>query len=271
MTALTVFCGCSYTEGIGLDEEILNSNLWTNIVHATLLPETKLVNIAKSGSTNEDILLSALDALYSQSDCKYLFVAWTNPKRLHIWPGVETYNTKLYLESSKIPDLPLHPGTVILGSYVENIRDRFFDLSHHHYDLVKILRYTNTIAGLAQRMGVRAFFVNALMHVAKNYFNPVVDPDRRPSDTPQQTQKLLHADTRDDKEYFQIYDQTHKDYAQTGGLNAAWLNLDQGMRTAFYLDRGNDNLHPGPISNQTFAQFCIKKLQSLQVSTNYNG
>ena len=53
----TVFCGCSYTSGVGLDLEDADPGLWVNILHQSIpqLSKTKLINAGKSGATNEDI------------------------------------------------------------------------------------------------------------------------------------------------------------------------------------------------------------------------
>lgn len=263
MSGSTVFCGCSYTKGVGLDLEDQDPNLWTNILHRTVsqLSTTKLINTGTSGLINEDIFLSALDSIINNPGCRYLFVAFTSLKRLHANPSVETYNTHIHLESAKIKDVHINPKITISGSYVENIRDRFFDLTHLHYDILKILHYTRLIEQTAKKFNIEVFFVNSLMDIDKNYFVPVVASSRTPSDTTPMTQNLLNADTRDDEEYFQIYDKIHLDYRNTGGLLCNWLNLDQGFRTNFYLDRGNDNMHPGPKSNQAFGDFLTEKIQ----------
>lgn len=263
MTYSTVFCGCSYVQGTGLDLEKSDPQLWVNILHQCTpeLAVTKLHNLGISGSTNEEIFLSAIKELL-QGRCKYLFVAWTSLKRLKVNPSVELYPTEVYLERSSIDDVKINPDTVIPGSYIENIRDRFFDLTHTHYDLLKILQYTTILDSLARQLDVSVFFINSLLPVDTNYFNKVSVNSRLPSDTTMFTQDLLNLKTRDDTEYFKLYDKIHSDYKNTGSLLCNWINLDHGFRTHFYLDQGNDNLHPGPISNQNFAYFLIEKLQS---------
>ena len=263
MNKLTVFCGCSFTKGDGLALEDQDPDLWANILHQTVpeLSTTKSINLGVNGATNENIFFSALDTALNNSQCKYLFVAFTSLKRLQINPSVETYNTKVFLESGKIEDVKVNPNITIAGSYIENIRDRFFDLTHVHYDIVKILRYTGLIAQAAAKSSIKVFFVNSLMHIDKNYFVPVLDPARTPADTTPLTQNLLNADTRDDQEYFKIYDKIHSDYKNTGSTLHNWLNLDQGFRSDFYLDKGNDNAHPGPKSHQAFAKFLTEKIQ----------
>jgi len=212
----TIFCGCSYVEGDGLDQRSQDPDLWVNIVHrnSPLLCNTVLVNLGNSGSTNTGIFLTALASLAAYPAGGNLFVSWTNTKRLHVNPGLELYNTELYLENSNIDDVKLNPGYTIPGSYVENIRDRFF-----------------------------------------------VDSTRSPSQTTELTQQILQLETRDDAEFFALYDKIHQDYADTQALKLNWLNLDQAYRKFFYVDKGSDDLHPGKISNRKFADHIIQKLQ----------
>jgi hypothetical protein len=271
MTGSTIFCGCSYVQGIGLELEKNDSNLWVNILHKSIGPlsATRLINAGVGGAANEDIFLSALHNLLDHQDCCYLFVAWTSLKRLHVNPSVELYATNLYLERSSIPDVGVNPNITIPGKYVENIRDRFFDLTHTHYDLLKILQYTNVIGQLANKLDVKVFFINSLLPVDTNYFTHILTETRVPTDTTFYTQKLLNLDTRDDEEYLILYDKIHSEYKKTGGLDHNWLNIDRGFRRYFYADAGNDNLHPGIKSNKNFAHFLIEKFNSRQQLDNY--
>lgn len=258
----TIFCGCSYVAGDGLADQVKDCDLWVNIVH-NKVPElwrTNLINLGNSGSTNEMIMLTAVSALLAYPDCGYLVVSWTNPKRMHVNPGVELYSKEVYLENSEIMDVKLNPGYTISGSYIENIKNRFFSLTHAHWDIMQVLTYTALIDTMAKSKGVQSFFVNSLLNIDANYFAHIGHPDRQPSQTTKMTQQLLQLDTRDDHEYWQLYDRIHQQYADTLGLAATWLNLDRGYRQCFVSDRGLDNLHPGPISNHAFANFIIEKL-----------
>lgn len=259
----SIFCGCSYVQGVGLELLDRDPTLWVNTLHRSIseLSSTRLINLGIGGNTNENIFMSALSAMTTQQDCKYVFVAWTSLKRIHLNPSVELYDTNLYLENSRIADTNINPNITIPGSYVENIRDRFFDLNHVHYDLMKIFRYTKILSDLAEKLNINIFFINSLLPVDENYFVQVTSQSRVPFDTTPYTQKMLNLDTRSDDEYFKIYDLIHNDYKNTQALNSNWLNLDRGYRMCFYLDKGNDHQHPGVVSNQTFANFIIEKLQ----------
>jgi hypothetical protein len=259
----SIFCGCSYVKGTGLDLEEKDPALWVNIMHKSVseLNSTKLINLGISGSTNENIFMSAVSAMLTYTDCKYLFVCWTSLKRIWLNPSVELYDTRLYLENSKVPDVNINPNITILGSYVENIRDRFFDLMHVHYDILKIFEYTKILTDLATKCNIKIFFINSLLPVDINYFTHVSSVSRKPTDTTLYTQKILNLETRSDKEYFKIYDLVHLDYKNSGSPGSNWLNADLGYRKCFYLDKANDDVHPGPESNLEFANFISTKLQ----------
>lgn len=259
-----VFCGCSYTKGCGLDLEQIDPNLWVNIVHRSIpeLSSKQLINAGVNGATNEDIFLSALDTIINKK-CSYLFVAFTQPKRIWVNPSVETYPTRIYVENGGRvqDDCKVHPNIILSNKYVQDIGDRFFDLNHRHYDLLKVFRYASLINQTAIKFGVGVFFINSLLRIDKNYFIPEVSTSRVPSDTTPMSRQLLSADTRDDNEYFELYDKIHSDYADSGALALEWLNLDQGFRTDFFLDRGNDSVHPGPKSHKAFGNFLTEKIK----------
>jgi hypothetical protein len=259
----TVFSGCSYTAGVGLLNQSSDSNLWVNILHSTNdhLKNTKLINVGKSGINNRDIFLNAVDAI-STIDCKFLFVSWTELFRLWVDPGTETYTTKIYFGSNcEYIDVHLNNGITYSADYIKTIKNRLYDLYSPHYHIVEIVNYTNTLKKLCDKLGIAVFFLNALAtEWDLDYFDQIIEPSRTPSMTTKFTQHMLNAKTRDDDEYFKIYDRIHQEYSGINQVN--WLNLYQSYRTDFFLDKALDNLHPGINSNQAFATFLSQKLQA---------
>ncbi len=155
-----IFCGCSYTKGSGLDLEQVDPNLWVNVLHQSVseLSKLPLINLAVNGATNEDIFLSALDAITSRQ-LSYLFVAFTQPKRTWVNPGVETYPTRIYIENGGTvqTDYKIHPNIVFSSRYLQNVGDRFFDLTHYHYDILKVFRYAKLINQAADQFNIKVF------------------------------------------------------------------------------------------------------------------
>lgn len=259
---ISIFCGCSYTEGIGLDNISNDKNLWVNILHSSLLPFTDLHNFGKGGSTNQEIFFTACASLSKRP--KYLFVCWTELLRYRINPSVEIYKTDmLWCQNRNTSyDININPNIIFTKKYIENIKNRFFDLQHPHYKIVEILKYSSVLHSLAALTNTKVFFINNLIGIDKNYFNHVINLERTPADTTSITQDILNASTRDDEEYFQIYDKIHSDYAETQGLSSNWVNIDESFRNYFFVDKGNDNLHPGVHSNKLYANFLINKLKN---------
>jgi hypothetical protein len=262
MTSKVIFTGCSYVSGFGLQDERLDQNLWVNILHQGKFSEFELVNLGVSGNTNTGIFQDSLKAILDP-DCKHLVVSWTELFRHVLTPGVETYHTELFWSyNGKITsDININPNVVYNIKYLEDLRDRFFDLHHMHYEIVKILSYTGIIQNLCNRLGIIVYFVNSIVHEWDQDFF-IHSNARYSSDTTPFTQKLLNMSTRDDAEFLVLYNKIHKDYSETGGLppECNWLNLHHCYRKKFYVDLALDKLHPGIESNRQFAQYLINQL-----------
>jgi len=254
----TVFVGCSFTKGEGLFKEKSDPDLWVNLLHQSTpeLKLTTLINLAEGGNNNETIFQDAVNSLTNSP--KYLFVVWTIFPRLRINPGVELYNTSQnWSPATELVDINLHTMKYS-KKYLANIKNRFFDLLHDHYEIIKVLRYSQTIINLSRLTNTKTFFINGLLPWDNNYF--VKLPHTQPSDTTQYTQSILNANTRDDVEYWGLYDKIHNEYATFNLSNADWINLYQGYKQNFMLDTGLDHQHPGPLSNQAFSKFLIEKI-----------
>jgi hypothetical protein len=263
----TIFTGCSYTEGIGLKNTKQCPDLWVNLLHSKvdILKNTNLINLGKSSSNNSEIFKTTIDAL-SRYSCQYLFVQWTELLRVRVNPSVESYTTSILFNGRKWDhDVSVNPNVVYKKKYIENIKNRFFDLQHSHYDIVKILEYSKIIKQLCDRFGVTVFFINGILPWDSMYFNHITHNSRLQSDTTKYTQLQLNATTRSDEEYFILYDKIHSEYIDLTETYSQWLNLDAGFRACFYLDCGDDDLHPGKLSNYSFAEHLIEKLKQVRL------
>lgn len=253
-----MFVGCSFTKGEGLPGEKTDPDLWVNRLHQSIpeLGSTSLINLAEGGNNNETIFQDAVNSLASSP--KYLFVVWTIFPRLQINPGVELYNTSQnWSPATELVNIELHTKKYS-KKYLADIKNRFFDLLHDHYEIVKVLRYSQTITNLSKVTNTKIFFINGLLPWDNNYF--VKLPQTQITDTTLYTQLILNGDTRDDIEYWGLYDKIHNEYTVAGLPGASWINLYQGYQQNFVIDVGTDGRHPGPISNWEFSEFLIKKI-----------
>jgi hypothetical protein len=270
MTA-AVFTGCSYTEGMGLEHTSNDKDLWVNIFHSTVLGNTQLINLGLRGSTNIEIFQQSIEAIL-KNNCQYLFVQWTELQRWRVNPSVELYDTDILVSSANLitRDIQVNPDITYSRKYIIDVKNRFLDLQHEHYDIVRVLGYSKIIKQLCDQFGIVPFFINGLIPVDAGYFDHIQSEGRVPSDTTKYTQQQLNMDTRDDDEYFMLYDKIHKEYdAELKFTRDYWLNLDLGYRKYFYVDRAQDDLHPGIESNLIFAQHLIKNFQERQQHGNY--
>lgn len=261
----TIFIGCSYTEGVGLEHESKDKNLWVNIFHSAVLNDTQLVNLGLRGSTNTEIFQRSIEAIL-KNNCQYLFVQWTGLQRWKLNPSVELYNTEIFISSSNIisHDIQINPGITYSKKYINDVKNRFLDLQHEHYDIVRVLGYSKIIKQLCDQFGIVPFFINGLIPVDKGYFDHLQSVGRVPSDTTSYTQQQLNMNTRNDDEYFMLYDKIHKDYAELAFTQNHWLNLDLSYQKYFYVDPAQDDLHPGIESNLIFAKHLIENFRERQ-------
>lgn len=261
----SIFTGCSFTKGIGLLDTCDDKNLWVNRLYnsSNSLGKTKLLNLSVGGSSNIEIFTNSISAL-TNYNCQYLFVAWTSLLRYRFSLGVETYNVDQHWAAiSQLTDVNINPGIVYSKKYLTNLKNKFLALHHDHAEIIKVLNYTTIINQLSQKLGVKVFFINNILPWDHNYFNWVFKNNRLPADTTAYTQELLNSTTRDDQEFFELYDRIHLEYQKTQGTtNCVWLNLDRGFKQEFFIDIGNDNLHPGIMSHLKFGDFLISSLKN---------
>lgn len=262
--AHTVFLGCSYTEGVGLPGTISNENLWVNVLHSSCEPlaTTILLNLGAGGSTNGEIFQRAIKAL-ADYNCRFLFVAWTSLYRYKFSLGVELYDVRQYWSATDyLIDVSVNPDITFSKKYLTDIKNKFFALHHDHGEIVKILTYTGIIASMCQKLGVQCYFINNILPWDLRYFDHVSDQNRKPSDTTPYTQQLLNADTRDDEEFFKIYDRVHQEYVIAKGPHEPnWLNLDLSFKDNFVSDLGDDGIHPGLVSHGKFGHYLVDRFK----------
>lgn len=263
-TYISAITGCSYAHGDGLDKQTTDPNLWINLLYNNVdsLKSTNFVNCSMSGSTNLEIFLSSLN-LMTTKNCKYLFVCWTELLRYKVNPSVESYNTQSFWSpNGKIFDIKVNPNIVYSADYITNIKNRFLDLQHPHWEIIKILEYSKILKTVADKLNVDIFFINGLLPWDNKYFEHVDCAQRLPSDTTTYTQEILNSKNRSDTEYFELYDRIHKDYEILNHTKDHWLNLYHGFQQKFFVDSGNDGIHPGPASHKLFFEHLQKKINN---------
>lgn len=250
--SITLFAGCSYTDGAGFALGKDEPGLWVNLLHRNneILNKTQLLNVSRAGVSNARIFQDTMFNLATVPDVKYVFVAWTSMPRYEISLGLETYETRqVFIANCEAREHNLHNITYP-KKYLEKIRDRWISLANDHYEILNLVYYVNTIVHLCKQLDKQVFFVNAVCPWDDQYFERLENV--LPNAYTEYTRQLLDVDTRDDEQIFKLYAKIHNEYADIGGIHHRhWLNLNHSMRSN-RIDVNDDNVHPGLQSNRLY-------------------
>lgn len=273
-----VFTGCSFTAGNGwIDIEDSagiacreHPDLWVNLCHSESpeLNDLELVNLGQShGASNIEIFRSTVSAIANYgSDIKYLFVQWTAMPRYNFNAGLETWNTSLKMQRDGrgrgvLHDINLNTGESWSKDYLDDLLGRFLVLHHLHYEILNVVEYANSIAGLCDRLGIKVFFINGLCPWDDNYFAKLEGPSVQPENyTIFTKESILNIQSRNDKDIFKLYNQIHTDYATAGNIKSnLWINLYNSFQNS-QIDTNFDRRHPGKLSNQLFSHLVKQSI-----------
>ena len=259
---MIAFTGCSFTAGHGLNadalsDEVKNSPyLWTNLGCSQIaeLQGMPSVNYAKNGASNTDIFEQAIYAIAKHGkNLKYIFCQWTSAPRYTFSPGIDPWlkNIKIntHLSRKLNVDINLSSGIVWSKDYINDLIDRFLVMHHLHHEVLKVVRYANTIGSLAEMIGSTVIFINGLCPWDDQYFVKIdnATPEQYTNFT---KYEILDIDNRTDEDIEKLYSMIHQDYHNAGGVDPnQWINLYEPWNRS-QVDKNHDGLHPGILSNQ---------------------
>lgn len=243
-----LFVGCSYTAGWRLPDEKLCPDLWCN----QLFPDHEVCNHAWHGASNEGIFYEVCKQLRLVHYDK-IVVAWTAIPRYAFHLGLELWDTNSNLIAQSV-DVS---GETVSAQYLKETGDRIRRYHNDHWDIVKLVEYTNVILELAQyHQQGSVYFVNALLPWCQDYF--IKAPWSTPTDLDLYLQNMLQVECRDDQEVVALYKKIHHDYAAHGSINSlSWLNLYNSLDSIKIDTVSIDDSHPGVASQAVF----VKKLR----------
>ena len=267
-----VFAGCSFTSGAGWDltdplASATNPALWVNLCHTQIkfLNQHNLINIGASGASNTEIFNNVIEAIGDHGeDIDTIFVQWTSYPRYSFNIGFELWSTSEIIGGLRFSkhDVKLSNGETWSRSYIDDLIKRLQVLHHPHWDILKIVKYTNKIKKIAKKFKIKnIFFINGLCHWDRNYFVKLenVSPE---SYTPYTKKEILNIDNRSDEDIFNLYNIAHTQYNEAGGIDPLdWINLYDSMNNN-KIDTNLDQLHPGIKSNQFYFQQVSNFLKS---------
>lgn len=250
--------GCSMSAGSGFPQGRDAPEIWPNLLHKRLAPSAELTNLSQTGVNNHWIANETASAIVKQS-YDLVLVAWTNIPKYNIPIGLETYSVH-----SRLWDTPINLNNDVTVSieWLRELGDRLRRYHKDHWDILDLVKYVNMLTYLqGTRRPNSIFFINALGPWPEGYF------DRKSFDLPSEldkyTRDMLQVDTRDDDEVHRLYTMIHDQYDQYGGiLEDRWLNLYQSFRGLTIDQVTETNKHPGPRSQEFFANVVLSALEN---------
>lgn len=276
-----VFVGCSFTAGTGWADlmpeesgkiECKDSpHLWVNICHREIdrIKDLELVNIGQGGASNTDIFQNATRMISSAgNNIDIMFCQWSSSPRYNFNVGFELWDTSESLDATDIRthDIHLNKGDHWPREYVKDLLNRLKVMHHLHWEILKIVDYSNILARLAKQIGFDIFFINGVCPWDADYFTRLenVNPE---SYTPFTKKEILNIDSRDDQDIVKLYNLAHDHYHEAGGINdMQWINLYDSL-SSNKIDVNFDLLHPGEKSNVLYYNLIKNKLDR----SNLNG
>ena len=276
MSKKVLFTGCSLTAGNGWvdlppSDSIRVENkdspeLWVNLCYNKIdcLKNLELLNLGQSGASNTEIFETTVDTITKFGDnIDYLFCQWTSMPRYNFNAGFELWSTKESIHGcKKSQDIDLvdisWPRT-----YVNDLLDRIKVLHHLHWEIIKVVRYTNIINNLASKYKIKnVFFINGHCPWDRDYF--VELHNVLPNDYTKFTkEEILNIDHRSDEDIYKLYSLAHKHYQEAGSVNQTqWINLYDSFM-ASKIDDNFDLLHPGIKSNKIYYSMVSQSLKKI--------
>jgi len=270
-----VFSGCSFTAGHGWDEcdPFNNSvtsvkespNLWVNLCHQNIeqFKNLELINVGVGGASNTEIFQSTIKSISQHgNDIDTIFCQWTAMPRYNFKVGFELWNTDESLTTNRTYDVNLNRGKQWSRTYVNNLLNEFKVMHHLHWEILKVVEYSNIINMITKQLQIKnVFFINGLCPWDDNYFTQLIDVEPE-SYTPFTKKEILTIDSRSDQDIFLLYSQAHQHYKEAGGIDESqWINLYNSFLKN-KIDFNFDKIHPGIQSNQLYYQIISNKLNS---------
>lgn len=277
-----VFAGCSFTAGAGWtdtssEQQAVIANeknspyLWTNLCHKNIrrLASLEQINIGQTGASNTEIFRNVVNTIGQLGDKIDVIVCqWTTAPRytfhtgFELWGGTGESITKT---KNKLHDVQTRQGEVWSREYIRDLLDRIKVLHHLHWEIVKVVDYSNIITNLAKKLGnpgPTVFFVNGLCVWDKDYFTELqnVKPE---SYTEFTKNNILDINNRSDEDIYKLYALAHQHYREAGGIDEQqWLNLYSSFKQN-KTDVNFDQIHPGTHSNQFYYHTIEQRLKEL--------
>lgn len=239
------FCGCSFTEGLGLANRQIER--YSHIVATKLGCDYK--NYAVGGSGNSDIFIQAIQSI---NENQITIVQWSSPGRAKFY-HYDGYRT--YTKSSEAVHPDVSKNRYKIFSEVFTILDSYFN---QYYYLSQYIKVLNTAA---LNLNKKVFYINGLMYFDPIFLNEVENVDY--SKLNKITKNILNFENFSD-EVIRKNINTIRNYLKV--VDHTWMNSCTNLAD-MKVDYGTDGIHPGLLSHIKYSEMITNFFINLNIIT----
>ena len=248
--------GCSFTAGTGLNLEKNDPKLWVNQL-CKHIGVDGVENLSHAGVNNDWIFLETVSELVKKN-YDLVLVGWSVIPRFYFNVGLELYHTGANIKNTQVVNTNTKNYNV---QYFQNLYKNLLEIYNDHWEILKLVKYVNTLIEIQESRGKQILFVNNLLPFPVNYF--IKKDIKLPSDLSPFEQNMLSVETRDDQEIFDLYEMIHTHYETYNGIQEAyWLNLYNNFDSMKIDTVSEFDKHPGYASQNLYSDYlidCCKK------------
>lgn len=191
--------------------------------------------------------------------------------RYNFTVGFELYDASTRLQYPiKTNPRPFHKESGMDEKKFNDLLDRFLALHHLQGEIVKLIHYSNIIASLCKKIGIKFAFINGLCPWDNHFFEKIDLKQYTPNDLTLFTQQsIINIKSRTHDKICKLYDLQHAEYQRVGGVDPRqWVNLYNSFGKNC-IDRNFDKIHPGSDSNNIYFNLIKNHIQNQSTLNTY--
>lgn len=237
------FCGCSITEGAGLQNKQLDR--YSQLVSTSLGFDNE--NYASNGASNHEIFLQAIQSI---NDNDITLVQWSSPGRAKFYHYADYWSYSKSTSSSH-PLIPAKKYSVFSNVFL--ILDG--DYNQYHY----VSQYVKLLNIISLNLGKKVFFINGLMYIDPVFLTKTENINF--AELNDKTKDILNFENLPDEDIVKNLN-TIREYLQV--IDSNWINSEKNL-LAMQTDIGTDNIHPGPLSHIKYADLILEFFNKIEI------
>lgn len=242
--------GCSFSSGWGFPQTKNNPIIWANQLQRML--GCQIDNVSQTSASNSDIFLSTLKQLRTQ-DYNLVLVQWSGLNRITVSPSPLATQVLLHNDNYLREELKLFSAQEISG-FLKILTTLNQDWKHFNQliDMIRILQSFPNV-----------YFINGLLPWSESFFNNSVESFPTDVKLDEFTQHLIQVDQYPD----QLLTEWLLEVKQQRSIliKKNWINLTTPWKSSKIDTLSAQDQHPGPLSQQQFANQILNFLKDLHV------